>query len=117
MADLAREGDTLVLTLSTLEKVEGAHGDIRVPVSAVESVEILDDAIDAVHGIKMPGSRLPGVFAMGTFVSRGGMAFAIVHHQNKRGVRIFLNGTTYHELIVGLDDPESVVASLGLPHS
>ncbi len=117
MADLLREGDTIVLRLSPLEKVEGVHGDINVPVSAVESVEIVDDIIHAVHGIKMPGTRVPGLFAMGTFVSRGGAAFAIVHHQNKRGVRIHLNGTTYNELIVGLDDPESVVNSLGLSRS
>ena len=114
MAELFREEDTLVLRLSTLEKVEGVHGDIRVPVSSVQSVTVLDDVIHAVHGLKMPGSRLPGVFAMGTFVSREGTVFAIVHHQTKRGLKVNLNGATYDALIIGIDDPEGLVSSLGL---
>lgn len=114
MAELVREEDTLVLRLSMLEKVEGVHGDIRVPVSSVQSVTVLDDVIHAVHGLKMPGSRLPGVFAMGTFISRDGTVFAIVHHQTKRGLKVNLNGTTYDALIIGVDNPEGLVSSLGL---
>ena len=114
MAELIREEDTLVLRLSTLEKMEVVHGDIRVPVSSVQSVTVLDDVIHAVHGLKMPGSRLPGVFAMGTFVSREGTVFAIVHHQTKRGLKVNLSGSTYDALIIGIDDPEGLVSSLGL---
>lgn len=115
MAELVREEDTLVLRLSTIEKVEGVHGDIRVHVSSIESVTVLDDVIHAVHGLKMPGSRIPGVFAMGTFISREGTVFAIVHHQTKRGLKIALKGTTYDALIVGVDNPEELVSSLALP--
>ena len=114
MAKLVREEDTLVLRLSTLEQVEGVHGDIRVPISSVQSVTVLDDVIHAVHGLKMPGSRLPGVFAMGTFMSHDGTVFAIVHHQTNRGLKVNLKGTTYDALIVGVDDPEGLVSSLGL---
>lgn len=114
MAELVREGNELVLKLRPVEKVEGVHGDIRVPISAVRAVTVVDDVIHAVHGIKLPGSRIPGVFAMGTFVSKEGTAFAIVHHQNKRGVKVDLVDSTFQSLIVGTDDPESVVSSLAL---
>ncbi|WAH40037.1 hypothetical protein NZD89_16745 [Alicyclobacillus fastidiosus] len=113
MADLIREQDSLVLRLTTIEKVEGVHGDIRVPASAVKSVTILDDAIHAVHGMKLPGSRIPGVFAMGTFISGEGKVFAIVHHHTKRGLKVNLKGATYDALIVGLGDPEGIASSLG----
>ena len=113
MAELLREGDILMLKLSTVEKMEGVHGDVRVPISSVQSVQIVDDVIHAVHGMKMPGSRLPGVFAMGTFVSNEGTTFAIVHHQTKRGVKVILSGQSFAALIVGVDDPEQVVFSLG----
>lgn len=113
MAELVREEDNLVLKLTTLEKVEGVHGNIEVPVSSVQSIEVLEDVVHAVHGLKMPGSRLPGVFAMGTFISREGMVFAIVHHQTKRGLKVNLQGTTYDALIVGVDDPEGLASSLG----
>ena len=114
MAELVREDDTLVLKLSTVEKAEGVHGDIQVPISSVEAVTVVDDIIHAVHGIKMPGSRLPGVFAMGTFMSGKETIFAIIHHQNKRGVRVTLHGERFDALLIGADDPEKLVASLRL---
>ncbi len=43
MAELRVEGDELVLALSALEKAESIHGDIRVPVSSVRDVEVVDD--------------------------------------------------------------------------
>lgn len=112
MAELIRDGDTLVLKLTTIEKAEGVHGDIRVPVSAVQHITVLDDVIHAVHGIKMPGSRLPGVFAMGTFMSGSETIFAIVHHQTKRGIKVTLTGEHYDALIIGTDSPEKVIAAL-----
>jgi hypothetical protein len=115
MAELVREGEELVLKLTAMEKVEGVHGNIHVPVAAVKSVTVLEDVIHEVHGLKLPGSRLPGVFAMGTFVSPKETIFAIVHHQNKRGLKVTLSGASYDALIIGLDDPEGVLSSLGLP--
>lgn len=114
MATLIREDDTLVLQLTTMEKVEGLHGDLRIPFSSVQSVTILEDAVHAVHGLKMPGTRIPGVLAMGTYMSNEGKTFAIVHHQTKRGVKVALTEALFDTLIVGVDDPEYVVSSLGL---
>ncbi|PSR33820.1 MAG: hypothetical protein C7B46_08210 [Sulfobacillus benefaciens] len=114
MAELLRDGDELVLRLTTLEKMEGVHGDIRVPLSAVQSISVVEDVIHAVHGLKMPGSRIPGIFAMGTFITGNSTTFAIVHHQNKRGVRVLLQGGKYDALIIGAEDPEKLVASLGV---
>lgn len=113
MAELVREDGALVLKLSTLEKAEGVHGDITVPLSSVQEITVVDDIIHAVHGIKMPGSRLPGVFAMGTFLSGKEKIFAIVHHQNQRGVRVRLRDETFDTLLVGADNPEKLVESLG----
>jgi hypothetical protein len=33
MAELRRDGDELVVTLSALEKLESLHGDVRVPMA------------------------------------------------------------------------------------
>ena len=112
MAELIRENNNLVLKLSPLEKVEGVHGDIRVPFSSVKDISILDDVIHEVHGIKFPGTRIPGMFAMVSFISREGRSFVLVHHQTKRGIKVNLTGVSFDALIVGVDDPEQVVASL-----
>jgi len=43
VADLDVEGDELVVHLRAIEKAEGAHGDIRIPLSAVTAVRAVDD--------------------------------------------------------------------------
>jgi hypothetical protein len=116
MAVLNRDGDDLVLTLSTLEKAESLHGDIRAPLAAVRGVEVLDDAIHAVHGLKLPGARWPGKIAVGTFVGRHRKkTFAVVHHDTPRGLRVRLEGAAFDELLVGCDDPEAVQRRLDAP--
>jgi hypothetical protein len=82
MAELLREGDELVLHLSSAEKVEGVHGDLRVPFSAVRGVDVLDDAHGPAGiraGVKI-GTRLPGVIEVGTVQGRTQRLFAAVHH-------------------------------------
>lgn len=113
MATLMRDGDTLVLQLTALEKAEGIHGDLRMPWAAVQSVAILEDAIHAVHGFRAPGTGIPGIVAVGTFRAREGTTFAVVHHQTRRGVQVTLKGAPFDTLIVGVADPESVVRALG----
>lgn len=100
-----------MLVLSGLEKVEGVHGDIRLPLSAVHGVEVVDRPLDLIHGLKMPGTGIPGMTAVGTWISPDGKTFAAEHHAN-RGIVVHLEGQTYQQLIVGSDDPEAVAERL-----
>jgi len=112
LAELAVEGDELIVRLSALEKVEGLHGDLRMPASAVQGVEVLDDAVGAVQGWRAPGTGVPGVLAVGTYRQGGKKTFAVVHGHTRRGVRVRLAGAAYDELIVGCADPEAVAKAL-----
>jgi hypothetical protein len=117
MAELRVEGSDLVLHLTGAEKVEGVHGDLRVPLSQVRGVDVLDDAHAPVGigaGFKI-GTRIPGVVEVGTVQGATKRLFAAVHHGTPRGLRIRLAGSSYDEWIVGCADPEAVAASLGLP--
>jgi hypothetical protein len=115
MAELQVQGGELVLHLSGSEKAEAVHGDLRVPLSAVRGVEIVQDAHEpADHGFKV-GMRLPGVTEVAIVRARGQKIFAAVHHNTPRGVRVLLQGTSYDEWIVGCPDPETVAAGLGWP--
>lgn len=112
MAQLQVEGGELVLHLSAAEKVGAVHGDLRVPLSAVRGVEVLQDAHEpADHGIKL-GTRIPGMIEVGTIRGGGRNTFAAVHSGTPRGVRIVLDGSFYHEWIVGCGDPETVAQDL-----
>lgn len=61
MAALEVDGDVLVLRLRAIEKAEGAHSDIRVPLSAVTAVRSVDDPWPELRGIRAPGTGLPNV--------------------------------------------------------
>jgi hypothetical protein len=114
MADLIVDGDELVVRLRAVEKMEAVHGEVRVPLRSVRTVEVLDDAVGAVHGFRV-GTGIPGSVAIGTFSSHDDKIFAVVHHDTPRGVRVRLEGAQFDELIVGCDDPESVAAIVGQP--
>ena len=112
MAELRVDGSDLVLHLSGTEKAEAVHGDLRVPLSAVTGVEILEDAHGpADHGIKV-GARIPGVTEVASIYGEGKKIFAVVHHNTPRGLRITFTDAPYDEWIVGCADPESVAAVL-----
>jgi len=60
------------------------------------------------HGIRMPGTNVPGVITAGTFYQDGKRVFWDVHHPEKTIV-IDLHDERYSELVVEVDDPEAAV--------
>ncbi len=118
MAELSRDGDELVLTLSTVEKAESIHGDVRVPWSSMRDVEVVEDVIHEVHGLKFPGTRWPGRFAIGRIIGpietkTFGTTFAVIHHDTPRGLRVRLDGAAFDQLLVGCEDPEATKNQIG----
>ena len=114
VAELQLEGGELVLHLSGWEKAETVHGDLRVPLSALRGVEVLDDAHDWTGvgvGFKV-GMRVPGVATVATVRGHGEKLFIAVHSDTPRGVRVCLEGAPWDEWIVGCADPEAVAATL-----
>jgi hypothetical protein len=103
VADLDVEGDELVLHMRTLEKAEGVHGDIRVPLSAVTAVRFVEDPWPELRGIRAPGTGLPGVIAVGTRRGGFGKDFAAVHGKGP-AVVVELDGAEYGRLVVTSDD-------------
>lgn len=112
MAELSLDGDELVLSLTTLEKAEAVHGDLRAPLSALQGLEVLDDAHGAADtGFKL-GTRVPGVVEVATIRSQGRRVFAVVQRDTPRGVRVSLGASPYDEWIVGCSNPEAVIERL-----
>ena len=60
------------------------------------------------HGIRMPGTNVPGVIAAGKFYQDGKRVFWDVHHPEK-SIVINLHDERYSELVVEVDDPEAAV--------
>jgi hypothetical protein len=113
MAELQVEGDELVLRLSTAEKAEAVHGDVRVPLSTLRGVDVLDDAHHWTGigvGFRV-GMRVPGIATVATVYEHGERVFVAVHRDTPRGVRVRFDGADWDEWIVGCTDPETVAAT------
>jgi hypothetical protein len=114
VAELEAGDGELVLRLSAVEKAEAIHTDLHVPLSAVRGVEVVDDALEMTRintGLKV-GMRVPGTATVAAVRRPGHKMFVAVHHDTPRGVRVLLEGDSYDEWIVGVADPESVVARI-----
>jgi hypothetical protein len=103
VAELWIDGAELVLHLRAIEKAEGAHGDIRVPLSSVTAVRAVDDPWPELRGIRAPGTGLPNVIAVGTRRGNFGRDFAAVHGKGP-AVVVELEGADYGRLVVTMDD-------------
>ncbi len=116
MAELTVENDQLVLKLSTIEKAEAAHGDLHVPISKVQKAEIINNALEMTRiktGFKV-GMRAPGYASVATVRRQGCKVFVAIHHNTPKAIRITLAGNSYNEWIVGVKEPETVLASIKL---
>lgn len=119
MASITREGDEIVLKLSTGERIMAVHRDIRVPVSAVKSVDVVDKPIRRIQGLKprnfkVFGGYWPAWFAYGSFFdgSMRQLLFAAVNARKPSGLEITLDGAKHTRLIVSLDNPDAAKTAL-----
>jgi hypothetical protein len=97
----------LILKLTPAEKVAGLHGDVTVPLWAITAVEVVPDALAAAHGLRSPGTHLPGVRKVGTWRTRHGAEF-VVAGRDQAGVRLTLAGQKLSSLLVGDDDAQAL---------
>ncbi|HEY1652738.1 MAG TPA: hypothetical protein VGG09_12710 [Acidimicrobiales bacterium] len=112
MAELEVDGAELILHLHALEKAEGFHGDIRLPLPAVDTIRAVDDPWAELRGIRAPGTGVPEVIAVGTRRGGFGKDFAAVHGRGP-AVVVELTGAEYGRLVVTDDNaPEAVTRLL-----
>jgi len=111
MASLLVDGDMVTVSLSAAEKVEALHGDLSVPRAAVLSARVAADGMEEVHGLKMPGTGLPGVVMVGTWRDGETVTFAVCHGR-RPAVVVDLADQVYDRLVVTVEDPEATVAAL-----
>jgi hypothetical protein len=119
MADIAREGNEIVLRLSAGERIIAMRRDVRVRLAAVNSVDVIDEPIRRIQALKprnfkVFGGYWPGRFAYGSFFdgSVRQLLFAAVSGRKPRGLEITLDGARYTRLIVSLDHPDAAKSAL-----
>ena len=72
MASFLITDDTVTVQLSRVEKLEALHGDVAVPRSAITSARVFGDGMEEWHGLRMPGTGIPGLLMVGTLRDEDG---------------------------------------------
>lgn len=110
MATIEISGDDVVLKLGHMETVEAAHmhSSVSAPISAVQSVESVDDPWPHLEGHKDVGTEIPGDLMVGT---RGG-DFCAIHKHGPAVIVTFKPGQSEYGRWVVTGDINDVPAQL-----
>ena len=107
--DLSIAKGRLTLHVRGADKLWALKSVLEIPLVHITGVRADPEAARGWwHGIRMPGTNVPGVITAGTFYQDGKRVFWDVHHPEKTIV-IDLHDERYNELVVEVDDPESAV--------
>jgi hypothetical protein len=110
LVDLAITDGKLTLHVRGADKLWALKSSLEIPLAHVAGVRADPAAARGwYHGLRMPGTNLPGVITAGTFYQDGKRVFWDVHHPDKTIV-IDLHDERYNELVVEVDDPQAAVS-------
>ncbi len=110
MVKLSIKDDTLVVFVLGSHKFFALKTQLLVSLSHVRSIRHDPGHAERWwHGIKMPGTDIPGFFVAGTFWTSDGWRFWDVRHP-ANAVTIELHDEQLAEIIVEVEDPEAAVA-------
>ncbi|MFJ2577218.1 hypothetical protein [Kitasatospora aureofaciens] len=114
MAEIVIGGDRLTVRLTAWERMEALHGDVTVPLTAVRSVSVEDQPLTAPHGMRAPGTSVPGVVKAGTWHSSTEGRQFVLANRGRRAVRVDLaeGEVDFDVLVVAVADPEGTAAQV-----
>jgi hypothetical protein len=121
MVDISVQGDRIRFEVEGWDKLWALKSQLEFPLAHVRSVRHdSGPALGWWHGIRLPGTNLPGVLTAGTFYQHDGAVFYDVHDPEQTVV-FELEHEHFRRLVVEVNDPAATVAmvntALTRPHS
>lgn len=105
-------GDRVHFDVEGWDKLWALRSSLDIPLAHIRGVRIDPDAAAGWwHGIRLPGTNIPGVITAGTFYQSEGTVFYDVHDP-RNTVVIELDHERYRRLVIEVEDPRAVVGSL-----
>jgi hypothetical protein len=109
MVDLSEADGKLILRVRGADKLWALKSSLEIPLRHISGARADKSVAHGwYHGIRMPGTNIPGVLTGGTFYQHGQRVFWDVHNPENTIV-IELRDERYHELIVEVSDPQAAV--------
>jgi hypothetical protein len=109
MVDVSISGGNLVLHVRGADKLWAFKSSLEIPLAHIREIRADSEiAHGRWHGIRMPGTNVPGVLTAGTFYQDGKRVFWDVHNPDNTVV-IELKDERYNELVVEVADQKATV--------
>jgi hypothetical protein len=112
MVEISIHDDALVVDVLGSHKLFALKSELTVPLMHVKGARHDPAHADRWwHGLKMPGTDIPGFFVAGTFWTTDGWRFWDVRHP-QNAITIELNHEELAEIIVEVEDPDGLVTMI-----
>ncbi len=112
MVEITIASGIATFEIEGLDKLWSLRSRLEIPLAHISGVRAdAEVARGWWHGIRMPGTNLPGVLTAGTFYQHGKKVFWDVHDPEQTIV-VELVDERYDELIIEVADPAGAVALL-----
>jgi hypothetical protein len=112
MVTVSVVGDRVRFEVEGMDKLWAFKSQLEIPLEHIVSVRGDPHAAEGwFHGLRIPGTEIPGIITAGSFYSRDGAVFFDVHRPDK-AIVVELNHEHYKRLVVEVDDPEATVEML-----
>jgi len=112
MTKIEIENDSLQITIEGFDKIWALKSHLTIPLAHVANVAYDPEVARGWwHGLKLPGTNLPGVLTAGSFYQYKEWAFWDVHDPDKTIV-ITLHDERYQKLVLQVEDPKQTAADI-----
>jgi hypothetical protein len=112
MVSVVVEGDRVRFEVEGWDKLWALKSRLEIPLAHIKAVRAdPEPARGWWHGVRLPGTEIPGVLTTGSFYQRDGFVFYDVHDP-ERTVVIELAHEHYHRLVIEVENPDDVVSWL-----
>ena len=112
MVRVSLHGDRVRFEVEGWDKLWALKSHLEIPRAHIRSARIdPEPARGWWHGLKLPGTSIPGLLTAGTFYQSDGAVFYDVHDP-ERTVVLELDHEHYRRLVIEVEDPPAVVAML-----
>jgi hypothetical protein len=112
MVKVSIQQDRVHFDVEGWDKLWGFRSQLDIPLVHITAVRADPAAARGwFHGVKMPGTSIPGILTVGTFLQTDGAVFFDVHDP-ERTIVIDLDHEHFERLVVEVEDPAAVVSHL-----
>ena len=112
MVNVVVKGDRVLFEVEGWDKLWSFKSELEIPVAHIRSVRPdPGPARKWWHGVRLPGTDIPGLLTAGSFYQSDGFVFYDVHDP-ERTVVIELDHEHYQRLVIEVAKPAEVVAAL-----